>query len=124
VETRSNIQDAIVVADEDLAEVQTTLEQLQLAGASREAGTSSEAAGQEEQVDQKAMKQIEAERTSLLATRNILEELLPKIEEKAINRVANQPHQYNVQVAFGANNKGSQIAVNNAPINMAFGRKE
>jgi hypothetical protein len=116
-ERRADIEDAIVVSDEDLAEVQTTLEQLQLAGAN------GEAFGKEGQTDKNAVKQVEEEHKALLATKKILEGLLPKTEEQAIKDAGEQAPQQSIQVTFGDNNRGSQIGVNNAPIHdMHFGR--
>jgi len=98
------------VADEDLMEIQKTLKQLQLAGASNEE------MNQEGQTDKNAVKQIEGEHAALLATRKILEDLLPKTEEQAIKDAVNQPRQDNIRVTFGNYNSGSQIGVNYAPI--------
>jgi len=67
--------------------------------------------------------QIEGEHKALLATRKILEDLLPKTQEQAIHDTTQQTHQQSIQVTFGDKNWGSQIGVNYAPIgNMHFGK--
>jgi hypothetical protein len=100
LEKRAGIEDAVAVADEDLAGVQTALGQLQLASASAEAVEQAEQAVQGGRLDENAIKQLEGERIALQATRRILEELLPKTEERAVNGAASQPEQ-SVQVTFG-----------------------
>jgi hypothetical protein len=98
LQKRAGIEDAVAVADEDLAGVQAALSQLQLAISSTE--TAEQAVELERQADENALKQLEGERIALQATRKILEELLPKTEENTVNGAASQP-QRGVQVTFG-----------------------
>jgi hypothetical protein len=113
-ERRADIEDAIVVSNEDLAEVQTTLEQLQLADAN------GEGIGQEGQTNKNAVKQVEEEHKALLSTKKILEGLLPKTEEQAIKDAGKQVPQQSIQVIFGDNNRGSQIGVTNGPVHNRY----
>jgi hypothetical protein len=103
LENRAGIKDAVAVADEDLAEVQATLEQLRLSGAEAaqqvEPPVQDGQPVQERQLDENTVKQLEGERIALQATRKILQELLPKTEEKAINEAESKPQQV-VQVTF------------------------
>jgi hypothetical protein len=100
LEKRAGIEDAVAVTDEDLAGVQTALGQLQLASTSTEAVEQAGQAVQDGHPDENAIKQLEGERIALQATRKILEELLPKTEEQAVNGAASLPQQ-GVQLTFG-----------------------
>lgn len=59
----------------------------------------------------------------LAETEKLLHKLLPMADEGSICKAVQTPNQ-SVSVSFGANNKGMQVGVSNAPISsISFGRK-
>jgi hypothetical protein len=100
LESRAIIEDAVAVTNEDLAELQKSLGQLRLASTNKESAEQAGQAVQQEEADENAIKQLEGERVALHAARKILEELLSKTEEKAVDRAMTQT-QHGVQVTFG-----------------------
>jgi hypothetical protein len=99
----------VTSTDRQLAEVETSLGELQLSDA-----------GQEQNQDAEDMahtvKQIEAERSALDSSRKLLEELLSKAKEQAILRAASERRNRSTHITFGNQGKGFQIGTNNAPI--------
>jgi hypothetical protein len=100
LESRAIIEDAVAVTNEDLAELQKSLGQLRLASTNKESAEQAGQAVQQGEPDENAIKQLEGERVALHAARKILEELLSKTEEKAVDRAMTQT-QHGVQVTFG-----------------------
>jgi hypothetical protein len=100
LESRTIIEDAVAVTNEDLAELQKYLGQLRPASTNKESAEQAGQAVQQGEPDENVIKQLEGERVALHAARKILEELLSKTEEKAVDRAMTQT-QHGVQVTFG-----------------------
>jgi hypothetical protein len=106
----TEIADAIAATDKQLAEVIARLEDLNLASRGRDETEADEAG---------AIGQIEDERTSLSASRKLLQELLAVTQAAVANAIGDQSR---VVVTFGKQNAGLQIAVNSGPISITFGK--
>jgi hypothetical protein len=105
----TEISTAVTSTDRQLAEVETSLGELQLGDAGQEQNQNAEDMAN-------TVKQIEAERSALDSSRKLLEELLSKAKEEAILRAASERQSRSTHMTFGNQGKGFQIGTNNAPI--------
>lgn len=105
----TEISTAVTSTDRQLAEVETSLGELQLGDAGQEQNQNAEDMAN-------TVKQIEAERSALDSSRKLLEELLLKAKAETILRAASECQNRSTHMTFGNQGKGFQIGTNNAPI--------
>jgi len=113
---RAEITGTITATENQLAEVESTLRELHIAGTGQEKGQDTDDKGS-------AVKQIEGERTALDSSRKLLQELLLKTQEDVIAKAASERQNPSNQITFGSQNSGFQIGISNGPISgISFGR--
>lgn len=105
----AEISTAITSTDLQLAEVENTLEELHLRGAREEQSDDAEDTAS-------TASQVEAERSALSSSRQLLEELLPKAKEEALLKAASEIQSHSTHITFGNQGKGFQIGTNNGTI--------
>jgi len=114
---QAEISGAITTTDKQLAEVESTLRELDLAG------TGQERAQNAEDKDN-AVEQVGRERTALDSSRKLLQELLSMTQEEAIAKAARESLNRSTEVRFGNQNSGFQIGISNGAISgISFGGK-
>ena len=90
-------------------EVETSLGELHLSSASEEQSDDAEDMAN-------TAKQIEAKRSALSSSRQLLEELLLKAQEQALFKATSESQSHSMHITFGNQGKGFQIGTNNAAI--------
>jgi len=112
------ITGAIAATDKHLAEVESALGELRLAG------TGQEGVQNTDEDKDSALKQIEEERVALDSSRKLLKELLSMTREEVIAKATSESQNRSIQVTFGNQNSGFQIGISNGPISgISFGGK-
>jgi hypothetical protein len=113
----TEISKAVTSTDRQLAEVETSLGELQLGDAGQDQSQNAEDMTN-------TVKQIEEERSALESSRKLLEELLSKAKEEAIIRASSESQNRSMQMTFGTLGEGFQIGNNSGPISgINFGGK-
>jgi hypothetical protein len=106
----AEISKAISSTDMQLAEVETSLGELQIGGTGEEWSQNAEDMAN-------TVNQIEEERSAINSSRKLLEELLLSIaKEEAIFKAASEIQSRSTHITFGNQGKGFQIGTNNAAI--------
>jgi cobalamin biosynthesis protein CobT len=116
---QTEITGAIAATDKHLADVESTLGELRLAGTGQEGVQNAE-----DKDKDSALEQIEEERIALDSSRKLLKELLSMTREEVIAKATSESQNRSTQVTFGNQNSGFQIGISNGPISgISFGGK-
>jgi hypothetical protein len=114
---QTEITDAIGATDEQLAEVRKRLDDLNVVGDIQKEVESMDSKGDTQM-------QIEEEHKALNTSRKLLDELLLKAREDAVEEAAIKNHNGSTQVTFGSQNSGFQIGISYGSISgITFGTK-
>lgn len=114
---QAEISRAISATDRQVAEVESTLRELDLTAANPERVQNTED-------KDNAIEQIEVERAGLDSSQKLLQQLLSMTAEEAITKAASKAQAGSTTVTFGNQNSGVQIGVSHAPISgIYFGGK-
>jgi hypothetical protein len=105
----TEISTAISSTDMQLAAVETSLEEVQPDDASEDRI-------QDVGDTANTVKQVEEQRNALAFSRKLLEELLRKVGEEAVSKVARETQTNLTHIAFGNLDRGFHIGTNNATI--------
>jgi hypothetical protein len=112
---QAEISRAISTTDRQLAEVESTLRELDLAPAGPERAQKDK---------DNAIEEIEGERAALDSSQKLLQDLLSMTAEEVITKAARKAQNGSTNVTFGNQNSGVQIGISNAPISgIHFGGK-
>jgi cellobiose phosphorylase len=112
-----DIKAAIGAADEQLVALGSRVEELQLTSDDQQADESTKSRAE-------ALRQLEEERKAIAETRKLLDELLSKVQEEAVARVAGENQSRSTSVIFGDQNSGFHAGTISGGVSgLSFGGK-